>query len=285
MLGLAQPGSQFLKHCDSARFTSFRLAFGIRTTPSFPHRMFILLQEPSQCPSWWQLHRSLGFLEVVSRTQMPNITVPSFRCHSLPRLPCGALESCRLLFPPAPCLLDLRMLQVSVSAEDRGAQQAPGMVLRAANCMPLHSSTLLLPQGIGGVSDPPAYWPRICYGAFGGVRKLFEFSLLLHSQRGSRAPSLSLFLSPGLWTAGLPPLSLSRSLPVLRRTNYPEALQTPFGSEAAICCTSISPARRLILRLHDADDAITGPGPKWHARLQSCHQDCFRSIQGPPSCS
>ena len=137
-----------------------------------------MLQEPSQCPSWWQLHRSLGFLEVVSRTQMPNITVPSFRCHSLPRLPCNRGFGCRLLFPPAPCLLDLRMLQVSVSAEDRGAQQAPGMVLRAANCIPLHSSTLLLPQGIGGVSDPPAYWPRICYGAFGGVRKLFEFSSL-----------------------------------------------------------------------------------------------------------
>ena len=33
----------------------------------------------------------------------------------------------------------------------------------------LSLSLLVLPQGIGGVSDPPAYWPPVCYGAFGGV--------------------------------------------------------------------------------------------------------------------
>ena len=36
------------------------------------------------------------------------------------------------------------------------------------------SLSLFLSQGIGGGSDPPAYWPPIYYGAFGGTRKLFE---------------------------------------------------------------------------------------------------------------
>ena len=39
---------------------------------------------------------------------------------------------------------------------------------------PTQPSLLLLPQGIRGVSGPPAYWPPICYGAFGGVKRLFE---------------------------------------------------------------------------------------------------------------
>ena len=66
---------------------------------------------------------------------------------------------------------------------------------------------LLLPQGIGGGSDPPGYWSPICYGAFGGVRSVclriryFPFSLSL---------SLSLFLSLSLSLS--PSLSLSLSL-------------------------------------------------------------------------
>ena len=40
--------------------------------------------------------------------------------------------------------------------------------------------SLLLPQGMRGGSGYPAYWPPICYGAFGGFVKslLFEFGFV-----------------------------------------------------------------------------------------------------------
>ena len=46
--------------------------------------------------------------------------------------------------------------------------------------------SLFLSQGIGGRLDPPAYWPPICYGAFGGTIRLFEMFPL------SLSPSVSL---------------------------------------------------------------------------------------------
>ena len=51
------------------------------------------------------------------------------------------------------------------------------IVVVLARSRSLSLAFLLLLRGIGGVSNPPAYWPPICYGAFGGLRKLFEYRM------------------------------------------------------------------------------------------------------------
>ena len=89
---------------------------------------------------------------------------------------------------------------------------------------PTQPSLLLLPQGIRGVSGPPAYWPPICYGAFGGVNRLFESRIFyiymvdnLNCTTRTCLP-LSLSLSPGHRGRSRPrvsgpPVDLSLSLP------------------------------------------------------------------------
>ena len=79
-------------------------------------------------------------------------------------------------------------------------------------CSPLSLSLsllLLLPQDtvIGGRSNPPAYWPPICYGAFGGgVKRQFEY----------RSLSLSLSLPPPAWSHGLRACAFPGNVPVAR---------------------------------------------------------------------
>ena len=129
---------------------------------------------------------------------------------------------------------------------------------------------LLLPQGIGGVSDPPAYWPLICYGAFGGVISVSG------SVSGSVSVSASLSVSACLCVCVCvclcvcPCACLCACLFICLRNSIPRA-QSALTSSGWNWCSPY-PAERVSrslagsLDLHRPECCMSGPKRRNHTR-------------------